>query len=143
MYGVMEAQFHRYYEQALRSRGVTGQRLLQILESRLDNVIYRLGYASSRAQARSLVTHGHFNLNGRRTNIPSAQVDKGDLIEVRPGSQKRVYFRTLRSGDEARACPVWLSRDWSALSAQILRLPEREDMEAGLNEQLIVEYYSR
>jgi small subunit ribosomal protein S4 len=143
MYGVMEAQFRRYYAEALRSREVTGKRLLQILECRMDNVVYRLGYATSRAQARNLVNHGHFNLNGRRVGVPSAIVQKGDRIEVREGSQKLTYFKNLRSGDEARACPSWLSRDWGALTAEVLRLPEREDIEAVLNEQLIVEYYSR
>ncbi len=142
-YGVMEAQFRRYYELALKSRGVTGQMLLQLLERRLDNVIFRLGYASSRAQARQLVSHGHFNVNGRRSSVPSMLVKPGDNIEVRAGSQKLAYFKTLKEADESRAAPTWLIRNWDTLSAQVAKLPAREDIDANLNEQLIVEYYSR
>jgi small subunit ribosomal protein S4 len=142
-YGVMEAQFRRYYELALKSRGVTGQMLLQLLERRLDNVIYRLGYASSRAQARQLVAHGHFNINGRRSSVPSMLVKPGDNIEVRAGSQKLAYFKTLKEADESRSAPTWLIRNWDTLSAQVAKLPAREDIDANLNEQLIVEYYSR
>jgi small subunit ribosomal protein S4 len=143
VYGVLEAQFRRYYQIALKSRGVTGQMLLQLLERRLDNVVYRLGYASSRAQARQLVAHGHFNINGRRVSVPSALVKPGDVIEVRTNSQKTAYFRDMKSADETRSLPGWLSRDWSAQSGQVVKLPAREDIDANLNEQLIVEYYSR
>jgi small subunit ribosomal protein S4 len=143
IYGVLEAQFRRYYKQALRSRGLTGQVLLQTLERRLDNVVYRLGYASSRAQARTLVTHGHFNVNGRRTDVPSMLLNPGDAVEVRPGSQRRPYFRDLKAGDERYSAPKWLSRDVNALSGKVVSLPAREDIDANLNEQLIVEYYSR
>jgi small subunit ribosomal protein S4 len=143
VYGVLEAQFRRYYKQALKSRGVTGQVLLQLLERRLDNVVYRMGYAVNRAQARNLVTHGHFNVNGRRTDVPSLIIEPGDVVEVRPGSQKRTYFRDLKAGDGNRSVPGWLSADMSRLSGQVLRLPSREEIDANLNEQLIVEYYSR
>jgi small subunit ribosomal protein S4 len=143
IYGVLEAQFRRYYKEALRSRGVTGQMLLQLLERRLDNVVYRLGYASNRAQARTLVTHGHFNVNGRRTDVPSYLLEPGDVIEVRPGSQSRPYFRDLKESDGRYSAPSWLSRDLNALSGKIVNLPAREDIDANLNEQLIVEYYSR
>jgi len=143
IYGVLEAQFRRYYKQALRSRGVTGQVFLQTLERRLDNVVFRLGYASSRAQARMLVTHGHFNVNGRRTDVPSVLLEPGDEIQVRPGSQSRPYFRDLKSGDERHAAPGWLSRDLDGLSGKVVKLPAREDIDARLNEQLIVEFYSR
>jgi small subunit ribosomal protein S4 len=143
IYGVMEAQFRRYYEIALKSRGVTGQMLLQLLESRLDNVIYRLGYASSRAQARQLVAHGHFNVNGRRSNVPSMLLKPGDTLEVRAGSSKLAYFKTLKESDEPRSAPGWLIRNWNSQSAQVAKLPAREDIDARLNEQLIVEYYSR
>jgi small subunit ribosomal protein S4 len=143
IYGVLEAQFRRYYKQALRSRGVTGQVLLQTLERRLDNVVFRLGYASSRAQARTLVTHGHFNINGRRTDVPSVLLEPGDMIQVRPGSQSRPYFRDLKSADERHSAPSWLSRDLADLSGKVLQLPAREDIDARLNEQLIVEFYSR
>jgi small subunit ribosomal protein S4 len=143
VYGVLEAQFRRYYKQALKSRGVTGQVLLQMLERRLDNVVYRLGFASNRAQARNLVTHGHFNVNGRRTDVPSLIVDPGDVIEVRPGSQRRPYFRDLKAADEARGVPSWLSAEPQALTGKVMRLPAREEIDASLNEQLIVEFYSR
>jgi len=143
VYGVLEAQFRRYYRQAIKSRGVTGQVLLQILERRLDNVVYRLGFAVNRAQARNLVTHGHFNINGRRTDVPSVQIEPGDLIEVRPGSQRRPYFTDLRAGDSARGVPNWLSADQTLLAGKVTRLPSREEIDANLNEQLIVEFYSR
>ena len=144
VYGVLEAQFHRYYKQALKSRGVTGQVLLQMLERRLDNVVYRMGFAANRAQARNLVTHGHFNVNGRRTDVPSLLIEPGDLIEVRPVSQRRNYFQTLRAGEGARTnTPGWVLADTQALSCKVTRLPAREEIDANLNEQLIVEYYSR
>ncbi len=143
IYGVLERQFRRYYKQALRKRGVTGQVLLQFLERRLDNVVYRLGYASNRAQARNLVTHGHFNVNGRRTDVPSMSVQPGDVIEVRPGSQDRPYFRALREADESVTVPGWLIRDLKTLSGKVMNLPERQDIDSALNEQLIIEYYSR
>jgi small subunit ribosomal protein S4 len=142
IYGVLEAQFRRYYKEALHSRGLTGQVLLQFLERRLDNVVYRLGYASSRAQARTLVTHGHFNINGRRTDVPSVLVEPGDVIEVRPGSQSRTYFRDLKAADVHHTTPGWLSRDLTSLSGKVMNLPARQDVDAHLNEQLIVEYYS-
>jgi small subunit ribosomal protein S4 len=145
VYGVLEAQFQRYYKQALKSRGVTGQVLLQMLERRLDNVVYRMGFAANRAQARNLVTHGHFNVNGRRTDVPSLLINPGDTIEVRPGSQRRNYFQTLRQeGSQKRTnTPGWLNADIGGLSGQVQRLPAREEIDANLNEQLIVEYYSR
>lgn len=143
IYGVLERQFRRYYEVSLQRRGLTGLNLLQILESRLDNVIYRLGYADSRAQARLLVTHGHFNVNGRRTDVPSMLVANGDLIEVREGSRKRKYFRELKELAETRNVPMWLDRDLNVLSGNVVRLPERSEIDGNLNEQLIVEYYSR
>lgn len=143
IYGVLERQFRRYYEVSLQRRGLTGLNLLQILESRLDNVIYRLGYADSRAQARLLVTHGHFDVNGRRTDIPSMLVSIGDEIKVRDGSRKRTYFKELREIAETKNVPMWLDRDLNNYSGKILRLPERSEIDGNLNEQLIVEYYSR
>jgi len=145
VYGVLEAQFQRYYKQALKSRGVTGQVLLQMLERRLDNVVYRMGFAANRAQARNLVTHGHFNVNGRRTDVPSLLIEPGDLIEVRPGSQRRTYFQNLRQGEDGARTntPNWVSANKAALSGKVMRLPAREEIDANLNEQLIVEYYSR
>lgn len=143
VYGVFERQFRRYYSKALKARGVTGLMLLQILESRLDNVVYRLGYASSRAQARLLVTHGHFTVNGRRSDIPSMTVNAGDVIAVREGSLNTTYFKELPVLAEGRNFPAWLDRDLKALSGNVTRLPERIEIDGGLNEQLIVEYYSR
>jgi len=143
IYGVTERQFRRYYRSALQKRGLTGTNLLQMLERRLDNVVYRLGFAESRSHARLLVTHGHFNVNGRRTDIPSMLVHEGDNIEVREGSLKRSYFTDLPDIAEAKTAPNWLDRDLKALNGQVLQLPERRDVDATLNEQLIIEYYSR
>ncbi len=143
IYGVMERQFRRYYDVALQRRGLTGLNLLQILESRLDNVIYRMGYADSRSQARLLVTHGHFNVNGRRTDVPSTLLSIGDEIVVREGSGKRPYFKDLRALAEDRVAPEWLSRDLKNLSGKVVRMPERVEIDGNMNEQLIVEYYSR
>jgi small subunit ribosomal protein S4 len=143
IYGIFERQFHRYYEVALSRRGLTGLNLLQILESRLDNVIFRLGYAENRAQARLLVTHGHFAVNGRRTDIPSMLVSQGDVVAVREGSLRRTYFKDLTAVAEDKNVPVWLSRDLKNLSGTMVRLPERAEIDGNLSEQLIVEYYSR
>ncbi len=143
VYGVMERQFRRYYDVAIQRRGLTGLNILQILESRLDNIIYRLGFAESRSQARMLVTHGHFNVNGRRTNVPSMLLSPGDQIEVREGSSTRTYFKNLRSELEDRVAPEWVSRDDQNLAGSVIRYPERVEIDGNLNEQLIVEYYSR
>ncbi len=143
VYGILERQFRRYYEVSLTRRGLTGLNLLQILESRLDNVIFRLGFAESRAQARLLVTHGHFTVNGRRTDVPSMLTSQGDVVAVREGSYQRTYFKDLRAVAEDRTIPMWLSRDLKALSGTVVRLPERSEVDGNLHEQLIVEYYSR
>jgi small subunit ribosomal protein S4 len=143
VYGVLERQFRRYYKQALKAPGLTGLTLLQILESRLDNVIYRLGYASSRAQARQLVAHGHFLVNGRRTDIPSMEIKPGDVIQVREGSRNKSLIKDLFSVAEERNVPDWVSRDVQNMTGGITRLPERSEIDANLNEQRIVEYYSR
>ena len=143
VYGVLERQFRRYYEVALQRRGLTGLNLLQILESRLDNVIYRLGFAANRAQARLMVTHGHFMVNGRRTDVPSMLLKEGDLVAVRDGSRGLTYFKELGDLADARTSPSWLNRDTKQLSGSIQRLPERPEIDGFLNEQLIVEYYSR
>lgn len=123
--------------------GLTGSNLLTLLERRLDNVVYRLGIASSRSQARQLVSHGHIMLNGRKTNIPSAFVEPGDKISVRSESTRKAYFKILRQDIDDRRIPRWLSMDVDALSANVLHDPAREDIDVTLNEQLIVEYYSR
>nr|AKQ05169.1 30S ribosomal protein S4, small subunit ribosomal protein S4 [uncultured Chloroflexi bacterium Rifle_16ft_4_minimus_26684] len=122
---------------------LTGETLLQTLERRLDNPVFRLGFAVNRAQARLLVTHGHFNVNGRRTDVPSMLVRPGDVVEVRPGSRNRTYFKELPEVAESRTLPRWLDRDVKALTGKVVQNPERRDIDASLNEQLIIEFYSR
>jgi small subunit ribosomal protein S4 len=143
IYGVYERQFSNYFGKAEKRSGLTGSNLLTLLESRLDNVIYRLGMAMSRSQARQLVSHGHVMLNGRKTNVPSALVSPGDLVSIRQESTKKTYFKTLRQDLDDRQVPRWLRLDVSNLSATVLQLPAREDIDVSLNEQLVVEYYSR
>jgi small subunit ribosomal protein S4 len=143
VYGVLERQFRRYFREAERRRGLTGTNLLVLLESRLDNVVYRLGFAFSRPQARQLVRHGHFEVNGRKVNIPSYLVQQGDVIAVRRGSRKLMGFKEIALDLEHRAVPDWLSRDEETMSGRVMSMPEREDIDITINEQLIVEYYSR
>ena len=143
IYGVLERQFRRYFQQAQQGTGLTGSNLLALLESRLDNVVYRMGFASSRAQGRQLVQHGHFNVNGRRTNRPSYIVSPGDKIAVREGSRKRTYFKDLKEVAEQWTPPEWVRRDVAGLRGEMIRIPERQDIDLSINEQLIVEYYSR
>jgi small subunit ribosomal protein S4 len=143
IYGVYERQFSNYFRKAEQRAGLTGSNLLILLESRLDNVVYRLGLADSRAQARQLVLHGHILLNGRKTNVPSALVKSGDQVSVRPESTQRTYFKTLRQDLDDKQVPRWLQLDAKNLSANVLQLPHREDIDVSLNEQLVVEYYSR
>ncbi len=143
VYGVFERQFRRYYETALGRRGLTGLNLLQILESRLDNVVFRLGFASSRAEARMLVTHGHFMVNGRRTDVPSMLLKEGDQVTIRTGSDDLTYFKNLTDLVEKRTAPSWLNRDVKQMTGSVARMPERPEIEGTLSEQLIVEYYSR
>jgi len=144
VYGVMERQFQRYFREASRRKGMTGVTLLAILESRLDNVVYRLGFADSRAQARQLVQHGHFQVNGHKTDIPSFLVNVGDVIAVRDNSRNSTYFKDrsqIMQG--SRRTPAWLSLSVVNMSGSMVNQPTREDIEIPLNEQLIVEYYSR
>jgi small subunit ribosomal protein S4 len=143
IYGILEKQFRRYFQLAIKIPGVTGLYLLQILESRLDNVVFRLGFADNRAQARQMVSHGHFHVNGRKTDIPSMILKTGDVISVRNESKKNGYFKELSDRAEKTNSPLWLERDLKALSARMLRLPDRGEIDGNLNEQLIVEYYSR
>jgi small subunit ribosomal protein S4 len=145
IYGVFERQFSRYFDKAERTSGLTGTNLLAFLECRLDNVVYRLGFAESRPQARQIVAHGHIMLNGRKTDIASALVRPGDKISIRPESMKRTFFKTLRNdlADRRVSVPRWLSLDTKNISATVLNLPVRDDIDVSLNEQLIVEYYSR
>ena len=143
LYGVFERQFRRYFREAQRRKGLTGINLLIILESRLDNVIYRLGFASSRAQARQLISHGHFDINGRKTNIPSYQVSDNDIIAVREKSQKLDHFKAIAQNGDGTRVPDWLSLDLKNMTAKILNEPTHEHIDVTLKEQLIVEFYSR
>ncbi len=143
IYGLMERQFSKYFAQAEQRSGLTGSNLLILLESRLDNVVYRLGFADSRAQARQLVQHGHVMLNGRKNNVPSALVSGGDKVSVRQESLQRNYFKALRQDLDDRQVPRWLSLDAKNLSAIVNQRPTRDDIDVSLNEQLVVEYYSR
>ena len=143
LYGIYERQFRRYFQQAQHQKGLTGENLLSLLESRLDNVVYRLGLASSRPQARQLVSHGHFDVNGRKTNIPSFLVSPGDHIAVRENSKKKTFFKDLaKTLDEGRT-PEWLELDANNLAGRVTGTPTREHIDATLDEQLIVEFYSR
>ncbi len=143
IYGVLESQFRRVFEAAERRPGITGVILLQLLEQRLDNVVFRMGLADSRAQARQLVNHGHITINGRGNNIPSALVKQGDVVAVAAGSADKKYFKDLRDMLRERRSPEWLQRDDANLSARVLAVPARNQIDTTLNEQLIVEYYSR
>ncbi|MFZ4661431.1 MAG: 30S ribosomal protein S4 [Caldilineaceae bacterium] len=144
VYGVMEKQFRRYFKEANRRAGMTGANLLGMLESRLDNVVYRLGFADSRAQARQLVRHGHFLVNGIKTDIPSLQVKLNDVVAVRPSSRNATYFKERAQLMQGRRnVPAWLSVNLSEMGGSMVNNPSREDIEIPLNEQLIVEYYSR
>lgn len=143
IYGVLERQFRRYYAEADRMHGLTGENLLQLLERRLDNVVYQLGLADSRAQARQLVCHGHFAVNGRKTDIPSYIVRVDDEITTRDGSKKLVYFKERAKVLGRKTVPAWLSLDSKAMMGRVVALPMRSDVDVSLNEQLVVEYYSR
>lgn len=143
IYGVLERQFRRYFREAERQPGRTGENLIVLLERRLDNVVYRLGFADSRAQARQLVQHGHFTLNGRRMNIPSHLVRPQDVISVRGGSRTTVYFKERAEQLDEGAVSNWLSLDSRALAGRMVQVPVRENIETVLNEDLIVEFYSR
>ena len=143
IYGVLEAQFRRYYAEALKRPGMTGVTLLGILERRLDNVVYRLGFAESRAQARQLVRHGHFDVNGHRTNVPSMILRPGDAVVVREGSYSNGYFSIAKEALADRRVVDWLSRDENRLAGQVLSMPTRDQIDVPLKEQLIVEYYNR
>jgi small subunit ribosomal protein S4 len=143
IYGVLETQFRRYYREALRLPGITGTNLLALLETRLDNVVYRMGLASSRAQARQLVSHGHIDVNGQRCDIPAALLREGDVVSIHPSSSDRTYFRQVREVLAEHAPPAWLSLDPVDGSVHVDHLPSRDDIEVTVDEQLVVEYYSR
>ena len=145
LYGLLEKQFAKLMKEALKTEGLSGQNLLEFLERRADNVIFRAGFATTRRQARQLVSHGHFLLNGRRIDIPSIRLKAGDILEVRTKSAKSEYFKNLENTVAASGVqPLsWLKADAKKMRIEITGTPKREEVEAGINEQLIVEYYSR
>ena len=143
LYGLLEKQFHHYYEMASRQQGVTGENLLRILESRLDNVVYRLGFAKSRAEARQQVRHGHIYVNGRRVDIPSFRVRPGDLVSVAPKAREMLVIKSALISNERVQVPAWLEIDIEKLQGSVLSLPNRDQIDADIREQLIVELYSK
>lgn len=142
-YGVQENQFHHYFEIAERKQGITGDNLLRILESRLDNVVYRVGFASSRAEARQLVGHGHYEVNGKRVDIASYLLKAGDVVSICEKSRTSEKIKAVVEANSARPVPEWIDVDRNNLSAKIIALPTREQIEAPVEEQLIVEFYSK
>lgn len=141
IYGVLESQFRKYYEEAERQKGIAGENLLRLLEMRLDNVVFRLGFAGSRAEARQLVRHGHFTVNGKKVTIPSYQVRVNDVIAVKEGSKNLEKFKSLQ--EVATTTPKWLTVDKEKMEGQVTALPQREDIDIPVNETLIVELYSK
>ena len=142
-YGVLESQFAKYFEMASAKQGVTGENLLRILESRLDNVVYRLGLAMSRPEARQLVSHSHFTVNGKKVNIPSYLVKAGDVIALKESSRSSDKFKAIIEANASRVPPKWLDMDKNTFEAKVLNLPEREDIDLPVEEHLIVELYSK
>jgi small subunit ribosomal protein S4 len=140
-YGILERQFRNYYEKAAKASGITGEALLRMLETRLDNVVYRLGFAASRAQARQIIRHGHFLVNGRRVNIPSYQVRPNDVVSLKPGSAVEQVVRDAT--DLTASVSPWLQADHDNLTGKVLKLPERAEIDTPVQEQLIVELYSK
>jgi len=145
MYGLLEKQFAKLMKEATKADGLTGEKLLEFLERRADNVVFRAGFALTRRQARQLVSHGHFLLNGKRIDVPSIRLKPGDTLEVRPKAAKTEYFKNLANVvGAANATPLsWLKTDAKKMKIEVTGLPKREEAEPGINEQLIVEYYSR
>lgn len=142
-YGVLESQFAKYFDMAERMQGIAGENLLKILESRLDNVVYRLGFASSRAMARQLVRHGHFTVNGVKTNIPSFLVKEGDVVAVTENTAKNDNLKAVFEANSGRPVPLWLEVDKDKNSAKVTRLPNRDEIDLVVEEHLIVELYSK
>ena len=143
IYGVQEGQFREYYEQADRMKGITGENMLSLLERRLDNVVFRLGIGASRAQARQLVNHGHFTVNGRKVNIPSYIVKKGDVVAVKESKNGNKFFTELKGTKPAANMPKWLEFDSEKLEGKVIELPVRSDIDSQISEHMIVELYSK
>jgi small subunit ribosomal protein S4 len=142
-YGLLERQFRGVYEKALKRRGVTGEQMLQILETRLDNVVYHLGFGNTRAQARQMVTHGHVKVNGRKVNIPSFALKVNDVIEVKDGNVSRQMATRSLESSTSRVVPDWLLLDKNAFKGTVMRIPTRAEIQPIANEQAVVEFYSR
>ena len=142
-YGVLEKQFKNYFVEADRKEGMTGENLLKLIERRLDNVVYRMGMAESRKEARQLVLHEHFELNGKKVNIPSIIVSAGDVVAVKENFRSSEKCKALAEGLQTKISPKWLDVDKTALSAKVVALPAREDVDFEINEQMIVEFYSK
>lgn len=143
IYGVLERQFRNYYEKAKKMPGVTGENLLTLLERRIDNVVFRLGMANTRRQARQMVTHGHITVNGKRLDIPSALVKVGDVVEVSEKSRNNELFKAMRESKNALSAPAWLEADQENLKGSVTRFPNRDEIDVPVNEQSIIELYSR
>lgn len=143
IYGVLEGQFRGYFSEAERKKGVAGENLLVILETRFDNVVYRLGFADSRAQARQFVRHNHFTLNGKKANIPSMQLKVGDVIQLKEGSKDSAVIKAIVDNLGTKTPPAWLELDVNNLSAKIVNLPTKEEIDIPVDEQMIVELYSK
>jgi small subunit ribosomal protein S4 len=143
IYGVLERQFRGYYEKAKTMQGVTGENLLILLERRIDNVIFRLGFANTRRQARQIVRHGHITVNGKRLDIPSALVKVGDVVEVCEKSQSNELFKAMKETNNALSAPAWLESDQANLKGNVVRFPSRDEIDVPINEQSIIELYSR
>ncbi|MDE6413098.1 MAG: 30S ribosomal protein S4, partial [Eubacterium sp.] len=141
-YGIAEGQFHKYFLMAERKAGVTGTNLLQICESRLDNVVYEAGFASSRAQARQLVNHAHFTVNGSKVDIPSYLLSAGDVVAVREKSKSTDEYKAIAEANASRPVPMWMEKNEGAMEVKIMRAPEREEIATPVEEHLIVEFYS-
>ena len=143
IYGVLEKQFHAYYEKAERKQGMTGEILLQELERRLDNVVFRMGFANTRREARQLVNHAHFTVNGKRVNIPSYQVKPGDVVAVSEKSRSTTKFKSLLEENGKKACPKWIEKANDSFEGKIVAMPARDDIDYDVAEHLIVELYSK
>jgi small subunit ribosomal protein S4 len=143
IYGVLERQFKNYFEKAMKQKGVTGENLLRLLETRLDNVVYRMGFASSRPQARQLVRYGHVEVNGKRVTIPSYQVKEKDIVSIREKSRSLPFFKEISEAGASKVVPGWLSVNFDTLTGEVVSLPKREDIDVPIQEHLIVELYSK
>lgn len=142
-YGIQEGQFHKYFLMAERKQGMTGENLLRICESRLDNAVYLLGWASSRAEARQLVTHGHYTVNGKKVDIPSYLLKAGDVISIKESSRDSEKIKAVLEGNASRPVPEWLDKNADAFEGKVTKLPDREQIEVPVEEHLIVEFYSK